>query len=469
MGVEVKFPALASSPLVKDQITGFSTVNDVTTRNVGDYSGGVGQTTVSAQSNPNDVQALSGMGEEVIVYVDGTEVSRGRVRDMSPDATGVTLTADTITARFNANVTAYAHVGTLASAMNYYSSLVGGGIPYAIDTSIANRSIAWPGTVGNLWDHLKQAMSAEQLEIVVLAGVVHVRPLRTQVYTGADFTGQSMNVNNQGSSRAVKVHYYGNYAVQNSQVYPWGISQPTVYTVDEGETITFTVTLRGSLNYVRQPVAVDTINLSTTGSVGQYAISGSDGAPVPAAAWIQYEGRLSVRLLDHQTLEVTIRGMESGTPWPGPYRIAESSGETAYSALYVMGDGLRTTDQEIVLTTGATTDTTGQEFGVEITNPFIRTLAQAYDVGVIAAGKTEISVSHSGGTSVADAPSPGDRILYRNGYYRVTSVTIDESRASYSAEQDTILADVSAKYAGRTLADFAAANLRTASLVPLGL
>lgn len=452
-------------------IENYSVQEDATTLNPSNYFGGAGQGLVNVNETKNDKEFMTSM---LTLNDTLNGAFQGPVRAMEMTDGALQLTSDSVIGLLNADRTVAPQRTTLLNAFNYYFGLLDISGRLYVHPSIASRVVSYPGWDGNMWDHIKQILVAEQIEVAAVGGTIYVRKPRGQVLRSDHYTQTGWSLNNQNTSKKVRVHYYKNTYGVNREAYPvpptpvmhqdrgdaQRIEEPQVYSVDANETMKIIVDLHASLMSVNQPVCVDFVeNRSYAGSAtGVYAVSGSDGKPVKAAQWTAQGGSLSVRLLENSSqIEITIRGA-SDTKL-APYRIAMTAGTSSYyNSLHITGTGIFTEDRYVDLYTGTTSATTGDEIGAEITNPFIDSLSKAYFVGSRAAASyaLEFGSSGMGPRLVKNAPgighTAGARLRVDDAYYRVDSATVGPDISTVNnASLDTLMGDFNKEFAGKTM------------------
>ena len=386
-----------------DNLKDYSVVEDATTINAATYTGGFGQITVPINAESpdiirviNDVATLS---DPVQGKVTGT------IRNLTNQDGDIVVTADSILGLFNADKVVKPFTGTLRDAFEYYCSIVE--IPFelvvenAFDENgneiddIANRPVQFPGWVGNMWDHLKEILVSQSLEISQVFDQIYVRPLRSIIANTDRNRSFGWAIDNQTTSRQVEVMYYPTERKVDGEFYPIVGQDPTVYQVDANEVITFTLQLSHSLETVNQPECVEFVeNRPYPNTLGVYAVAGNDGLPVKPAWWITSGGNLSVTLTDDPSVvEVSIYGPSEDTY--APYRIAMTSGEF-YNSMHLTGTGLFQEEESVVIHTGATTAVTGDDIGTVVKNRNIQTAAQAYTLGMKVAGSYALAYTITG-------------------------------------------------------------------------
>ena len=337
---------------------------------------------------------------------------------------------------------------------------------------VGDFNVTVPAWEGDLYDGLKQLLGAYGCYMWVEGDQVEIRQFAlsdTLAELPTNLTSKGRSVQGQDTVEWVEVVYYNNTYITNRQVYPYGIEAPTVFSVGVRETAVYEVQLNASLATVDQPSPVDAINLGTIDTAGQYAIIDNAGAPIPAAEWLGQGGRVEVRLKDHQTLEVLIRGMNTARD-NAPFRLAEFDRD-AYPALYVTGTGVRQERKTVRLHTGSSRAVPDTVQTVD--NPFVSTMAQAYTAGQWAACDALLSeqVNFGGGPELF---SLGTKYRTSNGAYRVAGVGLSPGGSSFNATlevtmknfADTLgsktMAQMAAIWSGKTMGQVAIEPLRTA-------
>jgi hypothetical protein len=396
-------PAVAYTGYDTDNLKDYSVVEDATTINAATYTGGFGQITVPINTeNPDIIRAINDtatLSDPVMGKVTGT------VRNLSNVDGDITLTADSILGLFNADKTVRPFTGTLRDAFLYYCEIAE--IPFELVVldlydgngnmidDIANREVTFPGWVGNMWDHLKEILVSQRLEMSQVFDQIYVRPLRQIIANTERNRTFGWTIDNQATSRQVQVNYYPTERLVSGEFYPVAGEDATVYQVDAGERITFTLQLPHSLEYVNQPQCVSFVeNRPYPGTDGVYAVAGNDGLPVTPSQWTSQGGSLTVRLTeDPSVVEVTITGAQNETL--APYRIAMTSGEF-YNSMHLTGTGLFQREETVLIHTGATSAVTGDDIGVVVQNRNIQTLEQALTLGAKVAGSYALSYTISG-------------------------------------------------------------------------
>lgn len=508
-------------------IKSFSVQEDATPIDPGSSFGGVGQITLTMNETKNSKYLLG----EVVLGAGTRGKTSGLVSSVTSTNGDITITADSILNLFNSDRITMPLNTTLSAAFQYYCTLVGITNDLVIDTSIASRAIIYPGWNGNMWIHIKQILSKEQIEMSLVFNRIYVRPLRLLVANTDRTTSFGWSTDNKSIAQQIEIYYYNNTYGTQKEIYPLTTESPSIYQVDASETVTFTQQLNASLVSVNQPMCIDFVyNHAYDSTGGVYAVSGNDGLPITAAQWIAQGGSITIRITDDPSIiEVTIHGA-SMTDY-APYRIAMTSGSNNfYNSLHITGTGIIWDKKLLTLTTGAADTLTSEKIGTTVDNPFVSTLAEAYNLGAITAGiysgsNTVISGSAydinrsdtyreliqatigdfnaevTSGTlisvfnvtwntkTIADfndywankvnllwenqifGNASGARILTSDAIYRISTATTTEADINFSGIIDTLINDFNPLWTGKTITDFNAEfitrTMKDFSITPL--
>jgi hypothetical protein len=191
---------------------------------------------------------------------------------------------------------------------------------------------------------------------------------------------------------------------------------------------------------------------------------------IPWNLWEYHGGDLRVAIApdDPNALEITLVGPDtignifggSGALYPGPYKVAKTSGDgNDYAALNITGYGIGFEKETLKMITAADPDKVSQDVAKTITNPFVDTLERAYDRGIWA------SVSASGPVVTMSGTIPvsnisgfglvaGSLIRYRDSIYRVTDVTIGNIGVNFNATRHVTVQDADTLWSGDTVGKF---------------
>lgn len=522
MAVEVQ---IIGGDFATDNIRSFSVQEDATPIDPSSSYGGVGQISVVIDDF-HDAPKLIGS----VVLADGTRgKTSGTVRSLSAPDGVLTISADSVLGKFNTDRTAQPLNTTLGAAVQYYCDLVGITNDVVVDSSIASRPVVYPGWTGNAWVYMKNLLAKEQIEMALVFDRVYVRPLRQLVANMDKRASQGWTLDNSVMAKSVEVYYYNHVYGTQQEIYPLTTQEPSIYTVNAGETVKFTQQLNASLLSVNQPVALDFVNNTTyAGTNGVYAVSGNDGLPITAAQWVAQGGSVKVELTDDPSVvEITITG--ASMPNYAPYRIAMTSGSSNYyNSLHITGTGVTWDKKLLTIPTGCSD--TSVKVGTTVDNPYISTLSDALSVGgkaaqayagvnyrvsgvafdinrngqgrdIIQATIADFNTQVAPGTTIASfnttwagetiadfneywqtqvdliwpnqlfGNAPGARVLTDDANFRVISATTTESSVQFEANLDTLVSDFSNVWTGETIADFNAAfagsTMKDFSVIPL--
>lgn len=510
------------------RVHSFSVQEDATPIDPSSSEGGVGTITVGIDDSP-DAPLYVGS----IVLADG---SRGKTSGIIRSAQGrdgqVSLQADSVMGLFNSEKTIQPYVGTLRGAVQYYCDLVSVVNDVVVEESVASRPVVYPGGRSNMWVWIKQMLSAEQVEMALVFDRVYVRPLRTVVADTDRMTSSGWGITNDKAARSVDVNYYNSQAGSFLEIYPLvNDEEPQILVVDAGATQVVEQKLNASVTSVNQPVPTMNVeDRSYAGTNGVYSVTGMDELPVVPAQWTAAGGYLRVEKTDDPTvIKIVIRG--ANIPDLSPFRIAMSSGSSNYyNSLHITGEGVAWNKKTVTIPTGAVADTTANDLGIVVDNPFIRTKNQAISTGLITAGAyagiqytrtgsafalnrsedtralvqstiADFNSEHFGDTiSVFNAEwsgqsiqnfntywddkamlrwenqlfgnAPGARVFQSDAAFRISSAVTTETAVDFTARLDTIVSDFSNVWAdGATVADFNAQfvgyTCKAMSIVPL--
>jgi hypothetical protein len=321
-----------------------------------------------------------------------------------------------------------------------------------------------------VWTYFKFMCAYHGLEAVPNAGSASHILLR-DAFRGTTINpvlrDLSQDVSDVSLAEYVTVNYYNNTPITNGQVYPvtsW--EDGTVFSVTPGEVVETEIRVNAWLSSVNQPVVSDVIvgpTYDASGTNGVYNVAGADGLPVLASMWTMYGGRLSVALTDDPSvLKLTIVGPRRNalTERIGTFYIAATSGNT-YSTLRITGTGVKYEQKSVDIKTGAGTNLPTDESGATVDNPFISTLADAYDHGVRTAGafcgpKHSIQVI----TDIHNTPAlvTGELIARNDSVYRARGVSQDRGQLTIDAEAHTRISHFNTRYTGMTFGQFNTAN-----------
>ena len=466
---------MALSPYVrgefKPNVSSCNYSAEINSRNPGDYSGATQQATFSVPLTSETY--MDQWGDAALLLDDNGIIENGQVTAISDTGTQASYTVAGLASRLNRSrkVQPFNNTALTVVVRAYFAAA---GVSTPAPNMVGDFNVTVPAWEGDLYDGLKQLLGAYGCYMWVEGDRVEIRQFAlsdTLAELPANLVSKGRSVQGQDTVEWVEMVYYNSTYITNRQVYPYGIEAPTVFSVGAEETVVYEVQLNASLESVDQPVSVNTINQGNVDTFGQYAVVDNAGAPVTSAEWLGQGGKVEVRLKDHRTLEVTIRGMSTAAAAErAPFRIAEF-GDRADAALYVTGTGVRQVRKTVRLHTGSSRAVPDTVQTVD--NPFVSTEAQAYTAGQWAACDALLSeqVNFSGGPELF---SLGTKYRTSNGAYRVAGVGLSPGGSSFNATlevtmknfADTLgsktMAQMAAIWSGKTMGQVALEPLRTA-------
>ena len=315
-------------------------------------------------------------------------------------------------------------------------------------------------TSKNGWEYLQDACAAYDQEIAVLNNIVTIRDVGTRILGIDNKTVPSLQFSNTFSGRNVEINYSNAQSVADTEIYNAYADGNKVLTVDAGERTVTTIETDFYPDILKQP----TYSASAVNGVGEYKIISSDTATSPNISetlWRDYGGRLEVRVSDTKpnAIDVILTGPYQQIPgYTGPYKVAYTSGNT-YAALSVVGSGVKVNPKTLKLLTGANPDKVLQDVAKTVNNPFISSIAQAYDRGIIvssAASGPTASISFNVSIHSLDGfgVTAGSLVYYEDSIYRITDCAISGINVSINAVKHVHVGDVDAKWSGGTVGFF---------------
>lgn len=376
------------------ELTTYSSVEDATPVDPALNSGGIGQLsfTVGTEGGSDPLELL--YGHDVVIADGNNGVTTGRVNSLSGTTTATSVTADSRLFPLLSELVAEPRNDTIENIYRYYLGLAGitTGIVFEAPsagkayTYAANSIIPVPGWTGVAWDYLRQFAVAMHAEVSLVSNNVVFRPLRLRTGVDATDSERGWSVEKSDAARNIEISYYSTFYAQDQLIYPEGGWKPdvSVFQVEAGETEEFNIPLDFFPQSITQPVCVDYVGSKDTGSV--YAVLGNDGLALKARQWIDNGGSLTVSIgEDRKSLDVKVVGANTSY---GPFKIAAgASASDVYSSLRIRGSGVGFKENVLTLPTGADPALVPQEVGVSVQNMFVRTLSEAYTLGMRTAGR----------------------------------------------------------------------------------
>ncbi|ACY35929.1 hypothetical protein CMP1-33 [Clavibacter phage CMP1] len=430
--------------------SGISVVEDATSVDVANPSGGFGQINFSipqrfAKTFSGSVKNLGKRlkGKRVRVAESSKGETVGVIRASTYANGRVSVSADARTSELVVRRKAQPHVGTIESALIYYFGLAGVTGNYVIDAAIAKKPVVLRGFDEEIYTFItKRFAPAYQFEVSFVGDNIVARPLRGRVAENYRDSEVSWAQDDGEVARKVEIHYYNNEAREDVLAYPEGgwNEDVQIYQVDAEEIVEMEVELESSLTSITPPVPVDFVDQFDTRSV--YSITANDNLPYKAAQWRDGGGRLEVTIGDDsKSLKIKIVGPSDKEH--APYRIAMSSGDESYSSLRIRGAGVFGKDEVLVIETGISQDRAPNEIGVTVENDAISTLEQAQDLA------PWVLARYLGYSDTITVKTTGINRKGETGSYRYPTI------ADFNRENaGRTIAQFNAIWAGKSIGDF---------------
>ena len=348
------------------------------------------------------------------------------------------------------------------------------------------------GWNGNVWEHLKMLCAGVSisttdnvgLETYIDGNALVFRVAKTSTIDLSEHVStETISVDSFQSAGSVEVFNYNtsygvNRIVQEQNrsnenlLVNRNVSITDAMQVDAGKTLTKRFKINATLEEVQQPTCVSQIiPLPYSGSTGQYVIVGNDNLPIEPAQWVGEGGSLSVSLTDvPDEIEITIVAPplaslpiadDPATVTYSPYKIGvESSGDTDYPAMYIVGTGVFFDKTSKVFVSGASDSYTSKDSATNIDNPFITNAFNQAVRGVAAAQAVcgpNVTLNQSVYADLAFGQTPGMMQLLKSNKFRITSVSYDPGSSTINAVPCASFTDFNAKWGTLDFADFTAA------------
>jgi hypothetical protein len=443
----------------RSNLSSYSVVEDATPLSPADASGQTGTISFIVTEDPeaagsilllNDTVVLTDTGAgETIGTVNAVSVSGGR-----EDGGGAaSVTGDSRLALLNASGFVPPFTGTLEDGVRAILALAGITDDVVITAEVASLPVSHRGITTTYWQLLKDLCGSNGVtEIALVSNNVVTRFVREREANVSKLTDLSWSVNNIELAQYVEVAYYNYVEVTDELVYPYGGWTPDVQVlqVDAGATTDppINIPVNVSLTSIDQPSIEDFVDRDYDGPDSVYSVSGNDGLPIPAAQWTAQGGRLTVAIgADGNSIDVTITGA-SETEY-APYQIAVAAGPSdTYSTLRLVGSGLGFDRKILKSPTGVPAEKSAQEVGITVDNPWVDSLADAYDAA-IRAGQ-QYAAPRQTVTITATVVNRGDS----NGSYAYPKFS--DFASEYSGQ---LFSDFDTEFAGQTFKQFNAYQL----------
>ncbi|GAB2699450.1 hypothetical protein BKA24_001802 [Microbacterium marinum] len=344
---------------------------------------------------------------------------------------------------------------------------------------------------GELWEYVKQVCVARGVELAATPAGITLREIGSRTLDITHRASASRTISQAVQARNIVVVNQNTKALVTPQDEAYRAT--TIYSIGVGETRTFDVRVPDGIRFLWSPrpwyyskdVNGIVFNLAQyadgyaeleAGTVGRYFVTAQDGFPISPVAWTDFGGRVTVAMKDGKAT-LTITGPAQQIPGiPGPYRIGETDGSTAYAVLRLHGVGVTSDPVTVTLPSGAPHADTRVETTSPVNNVAIGNLGEVYDAAAWAATRVagpnltlnaSIPINRLAGFGL----TAGALITHRDNLYRVNTCQITGGVATISASRLARLSDSPGKT--RTLAQYATAwagaTLRDHSIAPLAL
>ena len=439
----------------------YSVQEDATPLNPGDVNGGYGQLTYSVSLQERSERRFDTPTE----LLDTNKGSYDAVvADMNASGGFVTVTANSALSQLSRWYSVKPFSGKLSAYLTYVQGVVGLDRNLVADTAVANRNIQANGYVGNVWEGLKQFLSANQLEIVQDLDRFLVRANKAMSVVPENITNDGWSLTNNESAEKLTVKWYDTKGWETKvEVFPVLSDEPfEPISVDANEILEQEITLDASIVSINQPTALDYVAANTLvdNTNGVYCVSGSDGKPIEASRWKASGGWLRVELTDNPSvIKIVVRG--GSVEEYAPYRIAATAGTSNYyNSLHLTGTGFRWKEKEFTMNTGAKKSETEEDSSVELSNINVFNRNQAYTAALRAArvlnggDKYRTGAAEKWAQPQAFGLPVGARLERNHAFYRVKSQEVKPSNVGYTLEIDTSIADFNNRMGPITLSQF---------------
>lgn len=490
-----------SGTFQEDKIVSYSYSEDASPFEPENINGGAGQVSLTVIAD----QGPRGTSIAVNNQIQLTDSEFGsvtfRARQVTIGEASATITGETIQYRLNSTRTAAAQGGSgtsLLDAIVYYCGLVNVTPQFAtgFSATLDALPVNFPGWKGNVWEHLKMLCAATPLdsnnntfmEMYIDGDALWFREGASASIDFSEYVmNKSLSIDSYDAAKEVEVFNYNtSYGVdkvvkeQSSGDNPFVISKDATFSdamqVNAGETVIKRFKINASLTSVKQPevvASITTLPFPSTHSTGQYVVVGFDDYRIEPTQWTAQGGKLEVRLTENfDEIEVRVTAPPS-VEMPtasgeleevtfAPYKIGvESSGDTDYPAIYIVGTGVFFEKTSTKFVTGASEDYVADISGTSIDNPFITSKRIQVDRGVAAAQAImgpKMEISGSIATGVSFGEDLGSIFSDYDGKFRVTNFSYNNSNVSFNAKKFITIADFNSAWSGATIANFNTTN-----------
>lgn len=376
-GIEVSVIGPGAFHGRKSSLSSYSVDEAITPLDASQASPGVGTLSFGAVENPDTIFIM----DNGVELRDGARgLATGTVRAVTTSDGALSVTADSILSLLNATKVALPFAGNFEGAIAYYLGLVNVSGGFLVQDEIAGMPVVLMGWRENVLTMISSLCTAYQVEMSVVYNNIVFRAPRANVAVVKRDSSRGWSIDRGSPAKTVEGYYYTTTEITNAVIYPSPLETPrNGFQVDSGEDLQPTrVQLSATPSSVNQPVAVNYLGPTYSGTSGAYVVVGSDGIPIPAAEWNDRGGKVTVQIDPEAPdyLIIDIHGMSLPNDPRAPYVVGVmSSGEnTNYSAFYITGSGVAYTQNKVSVSTGATNTET--DVGAVIDNRHITSLPQ---------------------------------------------------------------------------------------------
>lgn len=332
----------------------------------------------------------------------------------------------------------------------------GGSFTWAFTWStLYNPTVSFVGWRGEIWNYIKQIMSAHGIEIVISGRHVVVRDIGTTSLSldKAEAGSVSITLENSGTGRSVDFKNYNTSRSSGEGIMFDGGS--TVYSVDVGQTDFITVRTDSSPTVVSNPVPTDL----TTNQAGTYYVTDSTGTHITAAAWTAAGGSVVASIPGTlNAIDLEINGpLTAPDGLTGPYYFALYSSGERISRFSIKGTGIISAPTSLNILSGADPDKITQEIAFGVDNIAHTNKAMIYkrcSWALANASGPTLKLTATLPTSVIAAASLFGMVTHREIQFRVAEVSFGEAWSRITAVRSLSVEDFDALWNGSTVGTF---------------
>jgi len=309
----------------------------------------------------------------------------------------------------------------------------------------------------NMWYYLQDACSATRQEIALVDDVVTIRNVGVRsIDTDSFVEPLNVSIASTFGGKQVNVNYREASYIANGEVYSARADENKVLTIETGQTINTTIQTSSSIIAVNQPYAY----IRSTGipiPSGSYEISGADNLPISPEAWLRYGGKLTVGINPDiaGAIDISLTGPSKAIGSQSTFFIGVSDSGSQYASLSITGSSIKGSRKTLELLTGAPISLTTEGVATTVDNPFITTVQQAYDIGIMSANfasgpNLSLSGVISTGSITAFGLCQGSLIRYKDNIYRIDKTSMGNQSISFDATSLVTVADFYASWGSET-------------------